>query len=152
MPLIDVDDVQPWLEITKLRLDSDDKLAEEPFHSEFVRSRLASCDIDVTTWIDTATTPLFVKQIIGMFVAAQRYNTSYSETDEGAGNPYANKLEERGMLLLEGICAGTIDLLDATDDPATTGFGSVLFYPDDDVGILEANKEEAVRFTMGQVF
>jgi hypothetical protein len=87
-----------------------------------------------------------------MFVAAQKYNVAYSETDEDAGNPYANKLEDRGMLLLEGICAGTIDLLDITDDPATSGFGSVLFYPDDDVGVLEADKEEAVRFTMGKVF
>lgn len=152
MALIDVDDVQPWLEITKLRLDTDDQLLEEPFHSEFVRSRLASCDIDVTTWIDVASTPSFVKSIIGMLVAAQKYNTYYSETEEGAGNPYANKLEERGMLLLEGICAGTIDLLDIIDDPATTGFGSVAFYPDDDVGATEATKEEAVRFKMGTVF
>ena len=152
MPLIDVDDVQPWLEITKLRLDSDDKLAEEPFQSEFVKSRLASCDIDVTVWIDALTTPTLVKQIIGMLVAAHKYNTYYSETDEAAGNPYANKLEDRATLLLEGICAGTIDLLDITDDPATSGFGSVLFYPDDDVGVLEENKEEAVRFTMGKVF
>ena len=152
MPLIDVDDVQPWLEITKLRLDFDDKLLEEPFHSEFIKSRLATCGIDVTTWIDASSTPSFVKQIIGMYVAAHKYNTYYSETDEGAGNPYANKLEERGMLLLEGICAGTIDLLDITDDPANSGFGSVLFYPDDATGRLEADKEEAVRFTMGRVF
>jgi hypothetical protein len=152
VPLIDVDDVQPWLEVSKLRLDTDDKLLEEPFQSEFVKSRLASCDIDVTVWIDAATTPSLIKSIIGMLVAAQRYNTYYSETDEEAGNPYANKLEERSMLLLEGICAGTIDLLDITDDPATTGFGSVLFYPDDDVGVLEENKEEAVRFSMGKVF
>ncbi len=152
MPLIDVDDVQPWLEVSKLRLDSDDKLAEEPFQSEFVKSRLASCDIDVTVWIDALTTPTLVKQIIGMLVAAHKYNTYYSETDEAAGNPYANKLEDRAGLLLEGICAGTIDLLDAIDDPATTGFGSVLFYPDDNTGALEADKEEAVRFKMGTVF
>lgn len=152
MPLIDVDDVQPWLEVSKLRLDSSDELLEEPYQSEVVRSRLASCDIDVTAWIDAATTPSLVKSIIGMLVAAQKYNTFYSETDEGAGNPYANKLEERAMMLLEGICAGTIDLLDITDDPATSGFGSVIFYPDDTVGVLEENEEEAVRFTMGRVF
>ena len=152
MPLIDVDDVQPWLEVSKLRLDSGDELLEEPFQSELVRSRLASCGMDVTTWIDGDTTPDLVKSIIGMLVAAQRYNTYYSETDEGAGNPYANKLEERAKMLLEGICAGTIDLLDITDDPASSGFGSVLFYPDDTTGALEENKEEAVRFTMGKIF
>lgn len=151
MALIDVDDVQPWLEPTKLRLDNDDKLLEEPFQSELVKSRLASCDIDVTAWIDVDTTPVLIKSIIGMLVAAQRYNTYYAETEEG-GNPYANKLDERSMLLLEGICSGSIDLLDVTDDPATSGFGSPLFYPDDTVGALEENKEEAVRFSMGTIF
>lgn len=150
MALIDVDDVQPWLEETKLRLDSSEDLIEEPYQSEFVKSRLASCSLNVTTWVDKLTTPFLVKQIIGMLVAAQRYNRYYSETDEDAGNPYANKLEERATLLLDGICAGTINLLDVTDDPATTGSGSIDFYPTDLTGIL--NPEEAVRFTMGKVF
>ena len=152
MPLIDVDDVQPWLEVSKLRLDSSDKLLEEPFQSEVVRSRLASCDIGVATWADADTTPALVKSIIGMLVAAQKYNTYYSETEEAAGNPYANKLEDRAQMLLVGICAGTIDLLDISDDPASSGFGGPLFYPDDTVGALEENKEEAVRFTMGKIF
>lgn len=150
MPLINVDDVQPWLEESKLRLDSNDDLIEEPFQSEYVKSRLASCSMEVSTWVDTSTTPTLVKAIIAMLVAAQRYNRFYSETDEEAGNPYANKLEERANMLLEGICAGTVNLSDVTDDPATTGFGSILFYPTDDVGIIDT--EEAVRFTMGRVF
>jgi hypothetical protein len=149
MPLIDVDDVQPWLEESKLHLDHGDALTEEPYQSEFVRSRLASC-LDVTGWVDKATTPTLIRQIIGMLVAAQRYNRAYSETDEDAGNPYANKLEERAELLLTGICAGSIDLLDVVDSPATSGFGSPVFYPTDSVGVLEP--EEAVSFTMGKVF
>lgn len=149
MPLIDVSDVQPWLEETKLRLDSGEPLVEEPFISERVKSRLASCDIDVSTWVDKSSTPVLVKGIIGALVAAQHYNRTYSETED-AGNLYANKLEMMANGLLESICAGTLDLLDITDDPATTGFGSVLFYPDDSVGVLD--KEEAVRFTMGKVF
>ena len=151
MPLIDVDDVQPWLEESKLRLDSADDLIEEPFISELVRSRLASCSLDVSSWVDTDTTPLMVKAIIGMLVAAQRYNRYYSETDE-AGNPYANKLEERGYMLLDGICLGTIDLLDVTDDPTSTGSSSILFYPTDLTGVLPEESEAAVRFTMGQRF
>lgn len=151
MPLIDVTDVQPWLEETKLRLDSGAELIEEPFISERVKSRLASCDIDVSTWVDKSSTPVIVKGIIGALVAAQHYNRVYSETDD-AGNLYANKLEEMANGLIESICLGTLDLLDVSDDPATTGFGSVLFYPDDTVGVLEEDKEEAVRFTMGKVF
>lgn len=149
MALIDVTDVEPWLEVTKLRLDSGDELNEEPFISERVRSRLASCDIDVSTWADRASTPVLVRGIIGALVAAQRYNKHYSETED-AGNPYANKIEEMANGLIDSICAGTLDLLDISDDPATTGFGAPLFYPDDSVGVLD--KEEAVRFTMGKVF
>lgn len=152
MALIDVDDVQPWLEETQLTLTSDDELTEEPFQSEFVKSKLATCSLDVASWVDENSTPVLVRQIIGMLVAAQRYNKTYSETDENAGNPYANKLEDRANLLLEGICAGTVDLLDVVDDPFTSGSGSISFYPDDTVGALEENKEEAVRFTMGKVF
>lgn len=152
MPLIDVSDVQPWLEETQLTLTSDDELTEEPIQSEFVKSKLAGCSLDVTTWVDENSTPVLIRQIIGMLVAAQRYNKSYSETDEDAGNPYATKLEDKANMLLEGICNGTVDLLDVADDPATTGARSISFYPDDTVGALEENKEEAVRFTMGKVF
>lgn len=150
MALIDVADVQPWLEETQLTLTSSDELTEEPIQSEIVKSKLAGCSLDVTAWVDESTTPVLIRQIIGMLVAAQRYNKVYSETDEDAGNPYANKLEEKGHMLLEGICNGTVDLLDVEDDPATTGSRSISFYPDDDVGAI--NKEEAVRFTMGKVF
>lgn len=150
MALISIDDVQPFLEESKLSLDHGDKLPEEPYQSTVVKSRLSTCDIDVSTWVDRGSTPELVRWIIGMLVAAQRFNRFYSESDEEAGNPYANKLEARAETLLEGICSGSIDLLDITDDPATTGFGSPLFYPDDTVGVL--NEEEAVRFSMGQVF
>ena len=149
MPLIDVDDVQPWLGETKLRLDHDEELAEEPFWSDFVKSRLSSCGMNVTVWVDATTTPSMVKSIIGMLVAAQKYGVAYSETEDG-GIPYAAKLEDLAKMIMEGICAGTIDLQDAIDDPASTGFGSILFYPTDNVGILDS--EEAARFTMGRVF
>lgn len=149
MSLIDVGDVQPWLEETKLSLDSDDTLIEEPFQSEFVRSRLSSCGLDVSTWVDENSTPVLIRQIIGMLVAGQRYNRFYSETDEDAGNPYANKLEERAHLLLDGICMGSITLIGVPDE-VTANLGTVSFYPDDSVGVLDP--EEAVRFTMGRVF
>lgn len=150
MALIDVDDVQPWLEESKLNLDHNDDLIEEPFQSAFVLSRLSSCSIDVSSWVDTTTVPFLVKQIIGMLVAAQRYNRYYSETDEDAGNPYANKLEERAELLLTGICSGSISIPEITDDPSSSGFGSPSFYPTDLTGLFDP--EEAVRFTMGQKF
>lgn len=150
MALIDVTDVQTWVDANKLRLDHNDDLPEEPFVSQKVMSRLSACGLDVSGWVSRDTTPVLIRGIIGMLVAAQRYNKAYSESDEEAGNPYANKLEERAKMLMDGICMGSVDLLDVDDDPASTGSGSVSFYPTDQVGILD--KEEGVRFTMGRVF
>lgn len=148
MPLIDVDDVQPWLSDSLIRLDSNDELPEEPIQSELVKSRLSACQLDTTTWIDAASTPDVVKIIVAMLVAAQRYNAVYSETEDD-GETYGDKLEARAQLLMDGICAGSVELI-GVDSPATTGTGSISFYPDDLVGLV--NTEEAVRFTMGKVF
>lgn len=149
------DHVQPWLESTKLTLEPDDILDEEPIASELVRSKLSS-RLDVSTWVDVSTTPTLVKQMIGMLVAAWRYNKHYSESDEDAGNPYANKLERMVLGtppdfedgLIYDILNGTIDLLDVTEDLTETG--TIAFYPDDTVGV--EYPEEAARFTMGTIF
>ena len=87
-----------------------------------------------------------------MLVAAWRYNKAYSESSD-SGNPYADKLEDMVLDpdtgLIAGIIAGTLTLLDVTDQgPAVEG--TLVFYPDDTVGI--ENTEEAARFTMGKVF
>lgn len=149
MPLIDVDDVQPWLEESKLRLDSADELPEEKFQSEYVLSRLASCLVDASSWIDPAATPPMIRWIIGMLVAAQRYNKAYSETEDSAGNLYANKLEDKANMLIDGICSGDL-LIDAI--AVDVSIGEPSFYPTDLTGILPTETEESVRFTMGRVF
>lgn len=150
MALISVDEVQLFIEETKLNLDHDEMLAEAAFQETLVLAKFTGCGLDTSTWVDEGTTPELVRYIIGMLVAAQKYNKAYSETDEAAGNPYANKLEERAHMLIDGICGGRIDLVEVTDDPLALGHAQPEFYPTDATGAIE--EEEAVRFTIGKKF
>ena len=148
MALITIDEVQVWLEATKLRLGPDDELPEESTASELVRSRLAS-KYTVTDWTTPATTPTLIRKIIAMLVAAWRYNKHYSETAD-AGNPYADKLELIAMDMISGIEDGSIALVDVTDEgPAVVG--TVSFYPTD-LDPLNEYDEPDVKFTMGSIF
>ena len=151
MPLIDVDDVQVWLEETKLNLDQGDELLEEPFQSEIVLARLGACEIDTSLWVDIATTPAMIRGIIGMLVAAQRYNKVYSESEDG-GNPYADKLQEMANVLLMGICMGTLDVTGIPDSPASLNQGTPVFYPMDNTGLLDEDDGAGIKFTMGMRF
>lgn len=145
--LITIDDVQPWLETSKLRINTDDELPEEPIMSEFVLARLAS-RLDVSTWIDESTTPELVRYIIGMLVAAMRYNKYYSETADDGGNPYADKLEAMAENLIVGILEGDIIIIGVPNAVSSTG--TIAFYPTDIVGL--EFPEEARRFSMGKIF
>lgn len=147
MPLVTADDVQLWLEPTKILIDSSDELAEESFHSAYVTGRLAS-KVVVTGWVSPSTTPVMVRSIIGMRVAAQRYNVAYSETSEDDGNPYANKLMEWSEMLIQGILDGTLLVVGIPDTPGLVG--TIAFYPTDLVGL--EFPEEAARFAMGHIF
>ena len=149
MALVTIDDVQIWLEVTKHRIAPDDQLPEESAASEVVLSRLA-VRFDTTTWVDPASTPSLVRKIIAMLVASWRYNRVYSETDEDAGNPYANKLEQRANDLITAILEGSIALTDVGTGPAIDG--TVDFYPTDISTATDSVDDKGRVFTMGKVF
>jgi hypothetical protein len=150
MALISYDEVQVWLETSKLEVAPSDLLPEEAAASPVVLSRLA-VRYDTSTWVNTATTPSLVRKIISMLVAAWRYNAYYSETSEDGGNPYANKLEERANDLIDGIVSGAISLTDVTDQgPAVEG--TIDFYPTDASTAANTEDDAGIAFTMGKVF
>ncbi len=149
---ITVADVQVWLEPSKLRLDSDDSLAEEIPASEEVLSKLAT-RFDTSLWLDENDTPALVRQIIALKVACFRYNSIYSESDD-AGNPYADKLCSMADNLIMGIIDGTINLIDEPlQGPSVEG--TLAFFPTDATGANDADPfgpEEGARFEIGRVF
>jgi hypothetical protein len=154
MALITLDEVQPWLEESKLRLAQDDELVEEVTASPLVLGKLAA-RFDTSTWVDENTTPEIVRKCIAMLCAAWRYNKHYSESEDGAGNPYANKLERMVWGdppdfmggIIGGILAGSIDI-GTVDGPAAEG--TIAFYPTDAAEIIDEG--QAAKFSMGKVF
>lgn len=150
MALVTVDEVQAWLESTKLRLDHDDELVEEIHISRIVLSKL-STRFDVDTWLDPTTTPGLVRTIISMLTAASRYNKVYSESDADAGNPYANKLEEMAYEMLEQLLTGEMILTDVTDSGPNVE-GTVTFYPTDASSLIDDEDDSDRKFSMGTVF
>lgn len=158
MAHVTVTEVQAWLDPAKLPLAPNDPLPEEVNAGAMVLGRLANV-YDVTTWVNSTTTPTIVKTIISALVAGARYNKIYSE-EEDAGNAYANKLERRAFELLDYIVNGDIAI---TDLPVTAvGSFYPLFYPTDSTGasviydavgnIIGWEGSEDIKFTMASRF
>lgn len=147
--LITLDEVQIWLEATKLRLASDDELVEEPPTSTYVLARLSGA-YDTSTWSDASSTPALVRQIISMLVAARRYNKTYSEASD-AGNPYADKLEQQAMTMLEQIVDGTLALEEITTEGPSVS-GTLSFYPTDSSTLIDDEDDAGRAFSMGARF
>jgi hypothetical protein len=152
---VTIPEVQSWLDAGKIELPTNDTLPEEFNVSTYVLAKLGQI-YNVSTWVDTTTTPNLVRVIISAKVAASRYNKLYSEEDD-AGNKYANKLEVWAEGIITALLNGTIVLVDyptpvTANDPA--------YYPNDATGsdvILDALGNvvgigagaEDIKFRMG---
>lgn len=150
MAYVTVDEVQSWVEPTKLRFDHDDELPEEANASTYVLARLATV-FDTSNWTDNTDTPQLVRKVIAMLVAAWRYNRIYSESDLEAGNPYANKLEQMANDILTGLVNGSMVLTDETiSGPGVEG--TLAFYPTDASSLIDDEDDSDRKFSMGKVF
>jgi hypothetical protein len=108
--------VQSWLESTKVSLDSvDPQLAETARALVFARVGRV---YDTTLWVDQESTPLLVSDAIAMLIAAWTYDRQYAEVTSESENRYALKLENLAENLVSGIEAGNIDLDDANQAAA----------------------------------
>lgn len=133
MAHVSIDNVQVFLDKSKLTIDENDQLEDEPTYADIVLSRIANA-YTVSGWIDAATTPTLVKRIIAMLIAAARYNKIYSEEDD-AGNRYAGKLEARAYSLIDMVVSGQASLLDSSL-ATLPDFADPKFWPDDTTGAL----------------
>lgn len=149
MSLVTIQDVQNWLERSKLTLDSDDDLLEETHARSIVLSKLAT-RFDTSTWVDSDSTPKLVRTIISMLVAAYRYNAVYTEVPNPETETYGDKLEQRAMDLLQQVVDGGLVLEEATDGPAVTG--TLSFYPTDASTARDDEDDAGIKFTMGMRF
>jgi len=147
---ITVEDVQAWLEETKLEIGSLDSNLESQVATE-VLGRVSTADYDVTGWIDPGTTPKLIRKIIAMLYAGWFYDRQYSETSDT--NDYALRLKEAAEALLKGIVEGTTDIVEV---PGTTTLIEPVFFPTDDSSSVPFNPyvpgDGPAAFSMGARF
>lgn len=149
MPRIAVEDVQAWVESTKLSpqaldLDHLDQLETE------ILARLQSV-YDTTTWIDKTTTPRLVQVIIAKKYAGWMYDKYYSENQSQASD-YAKMVKDNGEMLISGILDGTIEIPGVTSSNPQ----EASFYPNDYSSSQTPTSEDPslgpAQFSLGKFF
>jgi hypothetical protein len=148
------DEVQQWLETTKLGITEVD-VELESSASTYIFARLGET-YDTSGWIGSTTTPALVRKLISMLIAAWTYERTYSESSPDQPT-WAQRLEAMVEAILTGLTDGSIALVDlpAGDIPTTTPE----FWPTDDTGntqqydalgnpLGDVNSED-IKFTMG---
>ena len=155
--VINAQDIQTWLDGTKLTVATVEIGLEEVAKTEIFSA--VALQYVTTGWIDESTTPLLIRQLIGMQVAAWLYRRAYSETELASPN-YADILEQHIASIIAGIIMGTIDLIDV---PGVVGVaGGPTYWPDETTGssqqfdargvIVGDQYAEDIKFRMGMKF
>ena len=134
--------IQQWLEKTKFTV-TDIDVSREQTSRDLVFGRVVS-RYDTSAWLDDATTPTLVLNLMSGYYAAYMYNSIVSE-DMGQSD-YAPNLIRQLNSLLDGISNGELDII---DEVAST-LGTAAFFPTDVQDTDEQGNE--IKFTMGVCF
>lgn len=119
---------QQWLQRSKYQIvDLDDELDEMATNT--VLPALAR-RYDISTWVDTSTTPSLVVNLINMLYASYWMRRNTSE-DDGAAT-YCDWLEKRVDALLKGFVSGNLDIPGVPVDESSADVGVPAFWPTND--------------------
>lgn len=146
MAVVTLQQVQAWLESTKLTLSAYDAELELVAQTQVFAA--VAGQYDVSGWADNTSTPALISEIISMLIASWTYRRQYSE-DSDADNWYAIWLEGKANSILDAILGGTLALVGGTP-LAGDGAGSPSFYPNDNTEFDETGSE--IKFAMGSVY
>jgi len=165
VPVVYINEVQQWLERTKLDLGGGPGFPADYQDLENAAKQQVFGEVsqlyDTSAWIDAASTPKLIRQVVSLFVAGWIYDRAYSEEDNSGGPTYGTKLEGMALTLLAGIADGTTQLEEIPLDSSAINDPS--FYPNDATGTEEitdaagnliglAAGSEDIKFAMGEVF
>lgn len=107
----------------------------------------------VSDWDESGTpseTPGLVRRAAAFLMAHFKYASVYSEETQDP-NSYAVRLRQEAMAILDGLAAGTLELIDYTPPEGDSVVNQPSFWPDDtDVDFV--SMESNVKFTMGREF
>jgi|ERR1041384_2921449 len=148
MARVSLEDVQAWVEPTKLKPSSLD-LDHLSQIEEEVLARIASA-YDTSTWVDKSTTPRLIQVIIAKVYTGWLYDKFYSE-NQNYPNNYARMVRSNAENLIQGILNGTIEI-----PGVTTTISSAVFYPNDASSALAPTTDDPslgpAKFSLGKVF
>jgi len=148
---ITIEEANAWADKVKLNFGNLD-VELESSQSTQVLSRVSQI-YDVTSWVDSSTTPSLIRKIIAMMYTGWYFQRTYSE-DENTST-YGMMLIAQAEQLILGIIDGAITLSDA---PPNTDLlnSSPLFYPNDASSALTPTTDDMSlgpnKFSMGTVW
>jgi hypothetical protein len=148
---VTTEDVQAWLETTKMTVSSLDIELEQQIASETLGALQGKYPSYVSSWVDATSTPVIVKKVIAMQLAAWMYLRQYSESDDSV--PYANLLLQKAGELLAGLSSGATDIIEVPGLPTS---GQPVFFPTDvssaTIPTPDSPSDGPPKFSMAQVF
>lgn len=148
---ITVGEANAWADKVKINFGNLDSELESA-QATTVLARVSQI-YDVTSWVDSTTTPSLVRKIIAMLYTGWFFQRTYSE-DENVST-YGMLLINQAEQLILGIIGGAITLVDIL--PGTDLLNSTpLFYPNDASSALEPTTLDKSlgpeKFSMGKVW
>lgn len=150
MARITVEDVQGWVESSKLSITDLDMSFLPQIETEVLA--ILGTVYDTAVWVDASSTPSLVKVIIAKMYAGWLYDKHYSE-NQAERNEYAQMLKDNANMLISGLTDGTVELPGIT--PASTQGPS--FYPND-ISSAQTPGDDGdwslgpAKFSMGKIF
>lgn len=151
MSIITLSDAQAWAEPSKLDItDIDDSLLSQV--SNILFGTLQS-SFGTDLWVDAASTPKLIRNILAMKYVAWIYNRTYSQNDELSA--YATLLNMESDKLIAGIISGALTLVDVPVG-VDQGLNKPGFYPTDSSSAQLANVDDyslgGPKFSLGRTF
>jgi hypothetical protein len=155
--IVQLSEVQQWLEGTKLTLGALDADLTDTAQVQVLSALQAI--FDTSLWIGPTETPALVRKIISLYIAGWTYARQYSEATAENKNVYASWLCQRADVLLAGLVAGTLTL---AEDPDAGASNEPSFWPNDTTGssqqydgageAIGGQYDQDIKFSMGKVF
>lgn len=150
MARITVEDVQGWVEPTKLPVEVLDLNFLPQIETEVLA--LLGTVYDTAGWVDATSTPSLVRVIIAKLYAGWLYDRYYSE-NQAERNEYAQMLKDNANMLISGLTDGTVEI---PGIPPTSG-NDASFYPNDISSSMAPGTDGdwslgPAKFSMGKMF
>lgn len=148
------DEVQQWIQDSRLSIDAVDPVLDNTAHARVVAA--LALRYDTTTWVNVGTTPTLVRAIESMLQAATIINRAHAETMDEV-DAYGVHLESSAIDLLGGLADGSI-ILDDTPNSGDYASGQPSVWPTDTATQIavdegwEADGAAPLMFTVGKVF